>query len=418
MIESAAPQSHEDPATAVFKSLTGSEPERLNGADRKEAAVPSGVAGATPKRARTWLAVGAGALGSLLVLTLVVWGLGRRQGKLETAPAPSPPVTSAPTPVAPVQSPAPSSLSQTPAPSPADPPAPKPMELARAPVTKPTEHSQPDASENRPSAGPSTSGGKLAATSPAESKERARLASGANGSPAAVNSGKSSQFDPTVLARKPVKEKGTLKKILDASRFYSNQVVVPDGMYLLARSQTDRADGPRKYLVTERKIEEKKNNTLGMSSSPSTDLAVEPKLAERLDQLEADLWKDKMSILTLWFTRDGAGLLVKVEILEKATPRVKRVGYSVQADIEYETLLVTTEETRPFTANDAEWEQVGRMHSYAKAYKSRFKAYKQMVSNAQMNMIQTQMNGLFQNMMQSALIEDQKRLQLQRQLTR
>ena len=35
-----------------------------------------------------------------------------------------------------------------------------------------------------------------------------------------------------------------------------------------------------------------------------------------------------MSILTLWITKDGACGLVKAEILEKAIPHIKKVGYT------------------------------------------------------------------------------------------
>ena len=80
-----------------------------------------------------------------------------------------------------------------------------------------------------------------------------------------------------------------------------------------------------------------------MSLAPSSILEVEPKLASRLDDLEIDKWKDRVSLLTLWFTSSGNCGLVKVEILQKAVPSIRKVGYTHKGFVDYETLLVTGE---------------------------------------------------------------------------
>ena len=67
------------------------------------------------------------------------------------------------------------------------------------------------------------------------------------------------RFDLALLEQKPVAAKVTLDKILSSPRSYSNQIVIPAGMYNLAPSQADRAGGLRKWLATERKIGSKKD---------------------------------------------------------------------------------------------------------------------------------------------------------------
>ena len=149
-------------------------------------------------------------------------------------------------------------------------------------------------------------------------------------------------------------------------------------MYNLAPSQADRPGGVRKWLATERKIGSKKRQQRSRaefvpvqriwSSNPGS-----PRVST---SLAADQWKDKMAILTLWITNDGACGLVKAEILEKATPYIRKVGYTHKGDIEYETLQVTPEGTKAARGNDELWEQVGRMNSFANHYRKQVRAYK------------------------------------------
>ena len=76
-------------------------------------------------------------------------------------------------------------------------------------------------------------------------------------------------------------------------------------------------------------------------------LELEPKLAARMDELEIDKWKDRVVILTLWVSSDGICGLVKVEILEKANPTIRKVGYTHKGFVEYETLIVTRKDPSP-----------------------------------------------------------------------
>jgi hypothetical protein len=215
-------------------------------------------------------------------------------------------------------------------------------------------------------------------------------------------------FDPALLARKPVAAKVTLEKLLAAPASYSSQVVVPAGMYHLARSRVDDPGGARKFLVTERNIVQKARG-LDMTSSFFTELEVEPRLAEHLDGLAPAQLRDKVAILTLWVTGVGTCGLVKVDLLEKVTPRIKK-GYLGQADLVYETLQMTPEGSRTARADDADWEQLGRMLHFANVYKGRFKAYRRMVRDSEAAQIGAQMNSMFGQMMRGVAQAEQQRM--------
>ncbi len=92
------------------------------------------------------------------------------------------------------------------------------------------------------------------------------------------------RFSPSILKLKANKTY-SLSKVLSTPTSYRDQIVIPTGMFHLVRSQSDHVGGVRKFLATEQKMESRKNNSLGMSSSSSVELEVEPKLAERLDGL-------------------------------------------------------------------------------------------------------------------------------------
>jgi hypothetical protein len=66
--------------------------------------------------------------------------------------------------------------------------------------------------------------------------------------------------------------------------------------------------------------------------------------------------------------------------------------------------------------DDAEWEQVGRLSSFARYHKDRFKALKRRIGNARQDEMALEMNDAFSQMMRGAIAEDQKRQQLERQL--
>src|SRR5262249_12548245 len=143
-------------------------------------------------------------------------------------------------------------------------------------------------------------------------------------------------FDPARLER-PVPAKDPLKRILDRPEYYAGQVLVPFGMYHLERSPADRPKGPRRIRVVEQSIERKEHRgPLELISHATTDLEVEPKLAESLGRLSRDELKG-LALLTVWVTTGGNCGLVKAEILQSYKTRVKKVGYALQGDIEYAT---------------------------------------------------------------------------------
>ena len=126
----------------------------------------------------------------------------------------------------------------------------------------------------------------------------------------------------------------------------------------------------------------------------------------------------QVAILTLWITRDGACGLVKAEILEKATPYIRKVGYTHKGDIHYETLVVTPEESKVARGNDELWEQVGRMNSFANHYRNQVKGYTRLLHDHEQNKISAQMNTMFGEMMRNAAAQELQQRQLQQRLWR
>ncbi len=416
VIERALPLSDEAAATAVFKSLAGAEPEGLEPLHQRQ---PAADGQGTAKQAQIWIAVGAGALALLLMVAFVVSQFAPSQEAKPTAGATA--ATAAT--VVPSQTP----RSNPPALTPVDKPPAKSTEPVASTDPGPKPQTQPTTSENPAPAARSTSGGELANTKRDESeKDRftepmAKTASATANRPKvepAKTTFADGRFDLSLLEQKPVSAKVTLEKILASARSHSNQIVIPAGMYNLAPSRADQRGGVRKWLATERKIGSKKDSSaLELNSSPSMDLELEPQLAAHFDNLAADQWNDKMAILTLWITKDGASGLVKAEILEKATPYIRKVGYTHKGDIEYETLQVTPQGTKVARGNDELWEQVGRMNSFANHYRNQVKAYKRLLHDKEQNQLSAQMNSMFGDMMRNAAASELQQRQLQQRLT-
>ena len=129
-------------------------------------------------------------------------------------------------------------------------------------------------------------------------------------------------------------------------------------------------------MATERRVGPTKDSSeLELSSGPSSVLEVEPKLAARWTARNRQ-WKDRVSILTLWVSSEGVCGLVKVEILEKAIPTIRKVGYTHKGFVEYETLLVTSEGSKPARGDVEQWEKVGRMNWVAHQYKKKVEGVK------------------------------------------
>jgi hypothetical protein len=221
-----------------------------------------------------------------------------------------------------------------------------------------------------------------------------------------------------LLEQKPIHAKVTLEKVLSSPGSYSNQLVIPVGMYNLAPSHADRPGGVRKWLATERKIGSKRESTaLELTLSPSNELELEPRLATRLNELAPRQWKDKMAIVTLWITHDGVCGLVKAEILEKCVPYIRKVGYAHKGAIEYETLQVTPEGMKPAKGNDELWEQVGRMNTFANHFRNQVRGYQRMLNDREQTKLSNQMNAMFGEMMRNAAAQELQQRQLQRAIS-
>jgi hypothetical protein len=216
-------------------------------------------------------------------------------------------------------------------------------------------------------------------------------------------------FDTALLAR-PVHlpEPHTLEKLVATPGPHASQVVVPAGMYQLARSRADRPGGPRKYTVNELRVESR-----GIRPLTPIDLEVEPKLAENLDRLDAAQRAGKKAILNVWVSQTGECGLVRVEILQEAHPRIGK-GYKHKPSVRYETLEVTPERYGSVEVEDKEWEQPGRMGPLAKRFKDQVLLQQLRWRTLTENQVAAQMNNIFRDAMQSVANQERQRQLFQR----
>ena len=117
-------------------------------------------------------------------------------------------------------------------------------------------------------------------------------------------------------------------------------------MYSVYLSPNDQPGGRRMISAIQAIVDSRKADSFATSSSDATDIEVEADLVQRLDQLGARKWRDKVSILSLWFPNDGDPLLVKLEILERSEPRIV-TGFYPKGDVEYATLVITPRNQEP-----------------------------------------------------------------------
>jgi hypothetical protein len=260
--------------------------------------------------------------------------------------------------------------------------------VSREPSSAPGLNELKQVGEIRPQAVPGPAGARPTSPTPVH-PDRARPAAvdGESLVAAATREGHpdrpgTPRFDLALLKR-PVRAKVALEMILAAPGSHSNRVVVPAGMYHLGPPRPDRPGGLWKCSVTEvnePEFRSRRNDRPKVDSSFSTDLTLEPSLAEHLNKV-VQKEQEKLAILSVWVTHSGACVLVKVEILERVICGVKR-GYKHQPDIDYETRVVTPEGGKVVKGNDEEWEQVGRLRSLANEYKQRFRAYVEKLRHA------------------------------------
>jgi serine/threonine protein kinase len=412
LVEPAAPPPTENAAALI--ALTVQQHPLADGA--------RGVAGSHLSPAQKWVAVGAGAAASLVALTFVVVGLLPRK-EANVSPQPAAPKTAAvASPRVPSVPPAPSTWPESPPPG--EPDAPRPNSTRppeNAIIASASPGPAPSSGTNKPESDPSAPAAGLASASrPGSNERRDPPPTGDSLAPLALRDSKllptrppSAHFDPALLARKPTKGKYPLAKLLADAQSHPNGVVVPTGMYLLTRPQADQAGGRRKLWATERTIQSKRGNAVGMTSSTATELEVEPGLAGRLDSLTEDQLNDKMAIVTVWFPTGSACQLVKVEILERYVTGFKK-GFAPRGDVDYETLVVTPQGSTLVKADDEEWEQPGRMLHFANAYKNRVLAFKNMLQTKDQLQLQHIMENMWGQMMRDAATEAARQGALQR----
>jgi hypothetical protein len=218
-----------------------------------------------------------------------------------------------------------------------------------------------------------------------------------------------SPFDTALLARPPVRlqEPLTLEKLVAAPGPYVGQVVVPAGMYHLEHSQSDRLRGPWKYTVTELRAVSGQIRSLA-----STELEVEPGLAENFVRLNLNQRAGKEVILNVWVTPKGECGLVRVEILQNTRLRIGK-GYKHVPSVYYETLEVTPERSGPIEIEDREWEQPSRMLPLAKRFKENIKVQQSKWRALNDAQVASQMNAVFQQSMQSVIRAEQGRIMRQ-----
>ena len=221
------------------------------------------------------------------------------------------------------------------------------------------------------------------------------------------------QFDSSLLKLKPKRAGYPLEKLRAEPQSYVGQIVVPSGMYHLARSPNDRPGGPRKLLVNRLQIEERTNKPLNMSSSAGTEVDVEPRVAERVDQIGLGNWTEKVAILSIWFGKD-APLLVKIEILDSHKTGFKRATFNPEGDVDYFTWVVTPEKAELGKGDDADWETPGRMLHFANLYKKRVRAFNRLNQDRQMLQLQSVMSDMWGSMMQGAAADAARQQALQR----
>jgi serine/threonine protein kinase len=426
LIERTLPQTDKPAATVALQNLAQSPPERT----ASPPPLPdSALLGATAIPAWVWVA---GGVGGTLLLLLVVFAASRfgpARNPDSTASKLSPKVAIADSKPQAPETP----QGQTAAPRPAHQPSDQPAEHTSASLTNPSEppptprpptdktrDERPELAGDPGSAtAKSEVGNHPIAPKPAPRVNKNNTTAVAKKVPQEPSAFADGRFDATLLKHRPSSPEAlTLEKLLAAPRSHTGQIVVPAGMYNLSPYHPDHAGGPHKWVATERRVGLKKNSTeLETSLAPFSVVELEPGLAERLAGLGADKWKDRVSILSLWIANNGACGVVKVEILEKPIPTVKRSGFTFKGVVEYETLVVTAEDAKPARGDVALWEKVGRMNWVAHRFKRQVDGYKRMLRDHEQNVLAAEMNAMFVATMRNAAIADQQQRQLQQRLT-
>ena len=124
-----------------------------------------------------------------------------------------------------------------------------------------------------------------------------------------------------------------------------------------------------------------------------------------------------MAILTLWITRDGACGLVKVEILEKPTPRIKKVGYTFKGHHRLRNACRHPSRNRSRQGKRRTLGTSGPNEFVRQPLQESVKAYKRLLHDKEQNQLSAQMNSMFGDMMRNAAAAELQQRQLQQRLT-
>jgi len=413
VVERGEPNPTDDAAYAAFGALATSAPHPA------QAPADAGRPKAAPRKAIRTVALVVGGL--LWTAAVVAFGVVLLWPRTESGPPSAAPIT----PPSPAQ--VVSSASSAPAPpkSNASPPAVAPDQSHRELALKTDPGPKPgvdlSAAEGGPVAGRRHTGTDPERLVPSKIEVASRERPPTEKTPreAASPHAPSPRFpEPTrfkfgSLARRPINVKEKLNKILEAPLAHAAKVIIPAGMYELARSSDDQREGLRKYAFTERRFESPSTRPgakFYLISGATTEIEVEPKLAAQLDRLSPNEWEKKPAILTLGITESGDCGVVGLAILENSFPRLRG---GMVPDIVYETLAVTPEGSKPTIGDDKDWESE-RVYKLARYYKGQLRAFKQRFETMQMSQVQSQMGTIWTNVMREAAAQDAAQRALQR----
>jgi hypothetical protein len=400
-----------DAAGAAFPTIASSQGESV-----KEPSASKRSAKKSARKIPTWaLVVGGGVWTAAVIVFGVLLFSWIGQSDKNASPGAVPSV--APTASTAQAAPNPSQPSAPPATTPVRDQRHAELALKTGPEAKLT--ADPGAMVAKPGAGHAEPARQPDRVDPPKPETVAHAPAPAEESRHSASSSKSNAFpEPTrfkfgPLARKPMNVKEKLDKVLESPHSHLAKVVIPAGMYELARSNNDRIDGPRKYDFTERRFESPSNRPgakFYLISGATTEVEVEPRLAARLDALNTSQWDKKPAILTLGITESGECGVVALQILENSYPRLRG---GMVPDIVYETLDVSADGSKPAIGNDKDWESE-RVFKLAKYYKGHLRAIKQQFENMQMSQVQRQMGNIWANVMREAAAQDAAQRALQR----
>jgi hypothetical protein len=423
MIEAPGRQSTETPRVAP--PGVGGNPKSASVKTPAPAGSAFQLAGASHSNpAQKWISIGAGAATAVLVLTLVaLWLLPRNQAVTTTLqPEPKPPIvakreptrelprstgtvgtpppTLVPTEMEPVAS---SKKIAEPKPEPSAAPVVADTRTEREPAVAegPATRTDSQGNSNVPKAETPPSNPVVA--SPTGNAKATRIGLAKNA------------FDTEKLTLRPVK-RYSLTRILKAPEEFADKLVVPTGMFHLSPSPDDNLNGQRKYRAVERRMESRPNpkNPLGLISLSSAELEIEPRVADRLDVMDAKIRADNMSIMTLWFTTDGNPMIVKVDILRDFRLGLKKATYYPEGDIDYLTLRVSPDGEVEAKADDEEWEHPDRMLHFSRVYNARVSVYKKRLQANEQARLSSAMGSLYQGMLRGAAANELQQQMLRR----